>query len=347
MHQNSHSINNFKFIIISYLFLVISSTTYSQKDSVSITNYKNNIVLYNDLGFNTAPFNIETNYKKLPVTIKFRNNIHDFYGVGGNYKWLSFRLNIQLPGSILSTKDYGLSKYFHLGFDFTYKKVFFDVDFYRYKGFALMDAFQYNPSKFNNDTPNDIQSNLVTKSFSINMWYFHKNNFSMDALRGKTAIFNTFSYTWYLKGTINSFGLNNNDSPILPAYLFDATNSKTGSNSIRAFDIGLVPGIAFVYVKNNWSYNVLAGYGAVIQEKSYKTNDFTRYFIGLAPRYDIRVMGGYNNPKWFLMLHTDFDNKSIQFTSLKYTQTYFNIRLVGGYRFNTKNKDIKKKYYFF
>ena len=338
MYQNNFNKTFNKRLLLSGLLLFFSCIIFSQKDSVSITNYKNNFVLYNDIGFNTAPFNIETYHNKLPVKAKYRNNIHDFYGVGCNYRWFSLRLNIQLPGSIKPTKNYGFSKYFHLGFDFTYKKVFFDVDFYRYRGFALIEAYQYNSMLFNNETPNDILSNLVTKSFSVNMWYFHKKNFSMSALRGKTAVFNKSSYTWYVKSTINSFGLNNNNSPILPNYLFDPFDSKTSSNAIRAFDIGLIPGIAFAYVKNNWNYSVLAGYGGVIQEKSYHTKQNDRYFIGLAPRFDIRVMGGYNTPSWFLMLHTDFDNKSIEFTSLKYGQTYLNIRLVGGYRFKEKTK---------
>jgi hypothetical protein len=207
---------------------------------------------------------------------------------------------------------------------------------YRYQGYALMNAYKYDSNKFSKELPNDIMNGLTTKSFSINMWYFHKKNFTMSALRGKTAVFNKLAYTWYLKSTLNSFGLNNNDIPILPDYLIDLNNTKTSASSIRAFDIGIVPGFAFVYVKKHWNYSVLSGYGMVIQEKSYHITQTSRNFIGLAPRFDIRVMGGYNTPSWFLMLHTDFDNKSIQFTGLKYAQTYFNIRLVGGYRFGAK-----------
>ncbi len=323
-------------LIINTLILFSSFFSFTQKDTVSTTTFRDNFIVYNDLGFNTAPFNLETMRNQLPINLKFRNNIHDFYGLGCNYKWFSARFSIQLPGSIKPTKNYGYSKYFHLGFDFTYKKVFFDVDFYRYRGFALMDAYQYDSNQFSQKHPNDIMPLLTSKSFSINMWYFHKKNFTMSALRGKTAIFNKLAYTWYLKSTINSFGLNNNDTPILPYYLEDLNNTKTSASSIRAFDIGIVPGFAFVYVKNHWNYSVLSGYGLVIQEKSYHTAQTSRNFIGLAPRYDIRVMGGYNTPSWFLMLHTDFDNKSIQFTGLKYVQTYFSIRLVGGYRFGVK-----------
>lgn len=327
---------SFKSLFINLFIILISFNTIGQKDSVSITNYRNNFILFNDLGFNTAPFNIETLHNNQSIKTKFRNNIHDFYGVGCNYKWLSIRGNIQLPGSVKPSKYYGHSKYFHLGVDFTYKKVFFDVDFYRYRGFALMDANEYNPNKFSSELPNDVQSDLITKSFSINMWYFHKKNFSMAAIRGKTAVFNKSAFTWYVKTTLNSFGVNNTTS-ILPYYLIDSNNSKTESYLIRAFDVGIVPGFAYTFVKSKWNYSILAGYGAVIQEKSYHTQQNARHFIGLAPRYDIRVMGGYNTPRWFLMLHTDFDNKSIDFANLNYAQTYWSIRLVGGYRFGIKN----------
>ena len=321
-------------LVIILLVIILPICIKAQKDTVSVTNYRNNLVVFNDFGFNTAPFNIESTVKNQTITSKFRNNIHDFYGLGCNYKWFSIRLNIQLPGSVKPSKYYGHSKYFHLGFDFTYKQMFFDVDLYRYKGFALIDADKLN-SNFNQKNPNDILTELTTKSFSINTWYFHKKNFSMAALRGKTAVFNKKAFTWYLKGTLNSFGVVNTPS-ILPNYLYDPLNSKTSANSIHAFDIGVVPGIAFENCKNNWHYNVLAGLGMVIQEKGYHSQLNSRYFIGLAPRFDIRFMGGYNTPNWFLMLHTDFDNKSIDFVSMKYSQTYLNVRLVGGYRFGVK-----------
>ena len=326
----------YNYLIITTLFSFVSFFIFSQKDTVSLTSYRNNLIIYNDLGFNTAPFDLKIVHNQISKNLKFRNNIHDFYGVGCNYKIFSVRFGVQLPGSIKPTKSYGYSKYFHFGFDFTYKKVFFDVDFYRYQGYALINAYKYDSNNFSQELPNDIMNGLTTKSFSINMWYFHKKNFTMSALRGKTAVFNKLAYTWYLKSTINSFGLTDNDTPILPNYLIDLNNTKTSASSIRAFDIGIVPGFAFVYVKNHWNCSILSGYGLVIQEKSYHISQTSRNFIGLAPRFDIRVMGGYNTPSWFLMLHTDFDNKSIQFTGLKYAQTYFSIRLVGGYRFGAK-----------
>ncbi len=119
----------YKMLYMSILFLFITFLSFTQKDTIFTIAFKDNFIIYNDLGFNIAPFNFEINRNKLPIRAKFRNNIHDFYGLGCNYKWFSARFSIQLPGSIKSTEKYGYSKYFHLGFDFTYKKVFFDVDY--------------------------------------------------------------------------------------------------------------------------------------------------------------------------------------------------------------------------
>ena len=245
----------YNYLILSVLFSFVSLFIFSQKDTVSITSYRNNFIIYNDLGFNTAPFDLEIEHNNILKNPKFRNNIHDFYGVGCNYKIFSVRFGVQIPGSIKPTKSFGYSKYFHLGFDFTYKKLFFDFDFYQYKGFALIDSKQFNYINYNNEYPNDINNELMSNSFSANMWYFHKKNFTMSALRGKTAVFNKFAITWYLKSSLNSFGLSNDNSPILPDYLIDTINTKSSATRIRAFDVGFIPGIALVLVKKHWNFN--------------------------------------------------------------------------------------------
>jgi hypothetical protein len=336
MRVRLKAVNIINLLFFSVLFLSLNSN--AQKDSAYITKFRNNFIVYNDLGFNTAPFNITSSKDKLPFTAKFRNNIHDFYGIGCNYRIFSVRVGVQIPGSIKSTKNFGNSKFFHLGLDFSYKKVFFDFDFYQYKGFALLNGYNYDSTYYNHSNPNIIYDKLTSNSLSVNMWYFQKKNFTMSALRGKTAVFNKLAFTWYLKSTVNSFGLNNYNNSILPDYLIDSTNRKTLAHQIQAFDIGLIPGFAFAFVKNNWNLSILSGYGLVFQNKRYLDNQSFIKFLGFAPRFDIRVMGGYNKPNWFFMVHTDFDNKSIQFTDFKYTHTYLSIRLVGGYRFGESNK---------
>ena len=88
----------------------------------------------------------------------------------------------------------------------------------------------------------------------------------------------------------------------------------------------------------NWQIAGWAGFGPVLQAKYYQFNGDFRGFLGLAPRYDVRLMGGYTTPKFFLFLVTDFDNKSIRFNELIYRQYFYTVKLVGGYRFPRKEK---------
>jgi hypothetical protein len=69
----------------------------------------------------------------------------------------------------------------------------------------------------------------------------------------------------------------------------------------------------------------------------------SRSFTGLQPRYDIRFIGGYSVPKYFVFLVTDFDNKSIKFNTLTYNQTIYTLRLVGGIRLEPKEKKSGRK----
>ena len=323
---------NLKLIIITCfiegLFSPIS--IFGQNDSLKIRDYKNKFVLYTDLGFNTAPFSIKLiNPNGADVDLKYRNNLNAFYGVGCNYKWFSLRLNALFPETKGSISKYGVTKYYHLGFDFTYKKFFTDIDLFKYKGFAIVNPKDYGIVK---DDNNYIMSLLRTNNFSINTWYFHNKYFSMAALRGRSASINSLIWTWYLKGTFNLFNVSNLPS-ILPSSIVNNNRSISEADRIHGLDFGIVPGIAFVNRYKNWQYSLLGGLGGVIQEKGYKSLKNSRNFIGLAPRYDIRLMGGYNVEKWFVMTYIDIDNKSIVFNDLKYNQTYLTFKTLVGYRF--------------
>jgi hypothetical protein len=258
-------------------------------------------------------------------------------GLGLSYKWFSLRLGIPLPGSVKSVGKNGSTNYYDLGIDFSIKKTFCDIDLRNYKGYAIKNANKWNDS-LNKLHPHEIRSDVNVASFSINVWYFHNRDFKMVAVKGKTGYYEKPVRTWYLKNTFNIFGVGTENQSLVPLQLIDTLNSKIGSNLLTSIDLGVVPGYAYVNRINNWQFSVLAGIGAVIQSKFYTTEGFSRGFLGLAPRYDFRVMGGYTVPNYFLFLITDFDNKSIRFTDFVYRQSFYSIRLVGGIRFNTKKQ---------
>ncbi len=327
--------------ILSILLLFISFCGRSQTDSSSYTLYKEKFVVYSDLGFSAAPFSIRYPFTESIKVLNYKNNFKAILGLGVSYKWFALRLGIPLPGNIRPVSRFGRTINFDLGVDFTIKKTFCDIDIKNYKGYAIRNAKQWNDT-LDGLNPHDIRPNTNATSFSINVWYFHEKDFKMTALRGKVGHYNREVKTWYLKNTLNVFGVGNNNESIVPDMLIDPKITRTAAYTFSSADIGVIPGYAYVNRMNNWQYSALVGLGAVVQTKFYAVDGFTRGFLGLAPRYDIRLIGGYSVPNYFVFLLTDFDNKSIRFDKLVYRQYYYTIRLVGGYRFKTKEKDKKK-----
>ncbi len=325
--------------ILLSLFGLLSFNLLGQQDSLPYTLFKNKVILYTDIGYTSAPFSVHYPYNSTLDKLKYKNNFRTILGFGISYKWFSFRIGIPLPGNVKSVSNYGKTIPFNLGFDFTIKKTFFDVDFRSYKGYAIIDAYKWNDT-LNKLQPHDIQSNINTLSFSANAWYFHDKNFKISALKGKTGHYNREVKTWYLKYSLNIFGLNNGSNSIVPEVLIDSSNTKTSASTISSVDFGVIPGYAYVNKVKNWQFSTLFGVGFSVQSKFYSKDDVSRSFLGLAPRYDIRLIGGYSVPKFFVFLITDFDNKSIRFDDFIYRQTFYTIKLLGGIRFGgKKNKE--------
>lgn len=315
---------------------------FGQKDPLPYTLFRDKIVLYADLGYSTAPFSVHYDFTPDIDNIKFRNNISTTLGLGGSYKWFAMRLAIPLPGNLKSVGRNGSTVHYDLGVDFTIKKTFCDLDIRNYKGFAVKNAYRWNDT-LNSLHPHDIKKNVNAVSFSANVWYFHEKNFKMSALRGRTGHYDKEVKTWYLKNTLNIFGVGNGIESIVPEELIDTLNSKTATNVLSSFDIGVIPGYAYVNKIRNWQFSVLAGLGAVVQGKFYAVDGISRGFLGLAPRYDFRLIGGYTVPKYFVFLVTDFDNKSIRFNDFVYRQSFYTIKLVAGVRLDKKPKKEKEK----
>lgn len=312
---------------------------FGQKDPLPYTLFRDKIVLYSDVGFTTAPFSLHYDFTSDIDKLKFKNNFRTTLGIGGSYKWFAMRLAIPLPGNVKSVGRYGNTVHYDLGVDFTIKKTFCDIDIRNYLGYAIKNAKKWNDT-LNDLHPNDIRKNVNAVSFSANVWYFNDKNFKMSALRGKTGHYNKEVRTWYLKNTFNIFGVGNGASSLVPTELIDTLNSKTGTNFLSSVDIGVIPGYAYVNKIKNWQFSILGGIGGVIQGKFYNVNGNTRGFLGLAPRYDFKLIGGYTIPKYFVFLVTDFDNKSIRFNDFVYRQTFYSIKIVAGMRLDKKQKKL-------
>ncbi len=327
---------------ILYIIIFITASVWGQTDSSAYTSFKKKLIIYADLGYTTAPFSLNYNFTPEIDKLKYRNNFRTVLGFGVSYKWFALRVGIPLPGNVRPISQYGNTVHYDLGVDFTIKKTFCDLDIRNYQGYAIKNAKDWNDT-LNDLKPNDIRSITNAVSLSANIWYFHDHNFKMSALKGKTAHYNKEVKTWYIKSSLNIFGVGNGDNSLIPVELIDTLNSKTGTNVISSVDLGVIPGYAYVNKINNWQFSVIGGLGAAIQGKFYSVDKVPRGFLGLAPRYDIKLIGGYSVPKYFLFLVTDFDNKSIRFSDFVYRQSFYSIKLVGGWRFDVKEKRKKEK----
>jgi len=306
-----------------------------QRDSLPYSLYSKKLVFYTDLGFNTAPVRLKYPYTDDINKLKLRNNSSVVLGLGFSYKWFTLRLGLTLPGTLRPVHKYGKTNYFDLGFDFTLKRVFFDVDFHLYEGYAIKKAYRWNDTL---SGPNEIRSDINTASLSLNAWVFRSKDFKMQAMRGKTGSYVKDIQTWYFKYTVNLHGIGTSFENIAPIPLLDSSQSKTLSKSYIAFDFGLVPGYAYVKRWKNYQIGAMAGLGLVIQSKFYNFGSESRGFLGLAPRFDVKFIAGYNQPRYFVMFVTDFDNKSIRFNDLRYRQTYYSLKVVGGIRLDKKER---------
>ena len=319
---------------ISSLCLLLTMSLPAQTNP-NILDFSDAKIISAETGYTSAPFTL-----KYPLTseidkITFKNNLAPFLRLAFNYKWFVLRLSIPNIGNIRDASNYGRSRQYNLGMDFSHKKVYYDFEFKYIRGFSILDANRWD-STLDEVHRNSIQPKIQSLNISANAWYFHHKDFKMGALLGKRSYYTKLVHTWYVKGTMNFFGVDTKNAGLIPTVLQDEQNSKTMSSTFSAFDVGFVPGYAYVNRFKNWQIAGWAGFGPVIQAKYYQVNGDFRGFLGLAPRYDIRIMGGYTTPKHFLFLVTDFDNKSIRFNDLIYRQSFYTIKLVGGYRFPVK-----------
>lgn len=320
-----------------YIFpfvLLIWNHSWSQK-TYNIVDFKDQHVLYTDIGINPAPFNLYYPFTSEIRSLKYKNNFKPILGLAYAYKWFSLRLAFPVMPGFRNEARFGRTQQFSLGFDYNFKRLYTDFDFRINTGYAIKNALNYD-SAFTDANPNDIMPNLGSLNLSVNLWYFNHDDFKMNALQGKRAHFNGEVHTWYLKGTLNFFGITNDKNSIIPDALIDVNHSKTGSSAFSSLDFGVIPGYAYANRINRWQFSGWAGIGPVIQSKFFVLSDNLNGFLGLAPRYDIRFVGGYSSDQRFLLLAAHFDNKSIRYQSLRYDQYFYTLRLVAGIRIPPK-----------
>lgn len=330
-----------KFLIcIGFCLIACIGKTQSTETDRPYEKYDTLLIPYADLGYSTAPMRFKYPFTSEFEKIYVRNNSNVVLGLGFAYKWFNLRLGINLPGNLRPSYKYGPTEYYDLGFDFTFKQFFFDADLHIYSGYTYKNAYKWNDT-LNVHTPNLYNPKLGALSLSLNTWHFWNKDFKLSAFRGKTAAYKKDVSSFYFKYSMSLYGVGA-ENGIIPQELVDTNQTRTESTTLLSFDLGVIPGYGYVKRIDQWQIGIMAGLGAVVQSKAYITPELSRGFLGLAFRYDIRFVAGLNKPHYFLMFITDFDNKSIAFNDLKYRQTYYSMKLSGGYRFHKKRKKFPK-----
>jgi hypothetical protein len=326
--------------ILLPVFFCVESNAQESPDTLPYSLYKDRVILFSDLGFSAAPFTLKDNFSEGQEKLKYKHNLKLSLGLGVMYKWFSLRIGFGLPGTLRPKSRFGNTQITDLGLTFNFKKTFWDIDGRNYYGYSIVDANHWNDT-LNNLTPNLIRPTTRALSFSTNVWYFQNKHFKMPAVIGKVGHYNTAEKTWYLKGTLNFFGISNEAKALAPVELIDTTQTKSSAHTIAAVDIGVVPGYAYVGRINHWQFSAFGGLGAVIQSKIYTVGQSTKGLLGLAPRLDLRFIVGYSKPDYFVWFVTDFDVKSIRFQEMRYNQTFYSLKVVAGVRLKKKIEGLK------
>lgn len=330
--------------LIFILLACLPAFSFGQtNDTLPYQLFRERVVLFADIGANFAPFSLKDNYENGVSKLKYRSNLRAVLGLGFAYRWFSLRVGFAIPGNILPESNYGKTEYFDAGLKLNIKQAYCTLDFRSYRGYAIKDAYKWNDT-LSKSTPNDIRSGTRSTSISANVWWLLSKQVNMKAVLGTTGHFTGQAQSWYLKTSLNFFGVANDYGALVPAELSD-TIDRTQANTVGALDLGVVPGYAYSNRVKNWQVSVFTGLGGVIQSKFYTKGDQTRSFLGIAPRIDLRLAGGYSKPKFFVLLVTDFDIKSIRIQDLSYNQSFFNIKLVSGFRIPTRRSREHEKHH--
>jgi len=308
--------------------------------NLDIEDFKNHHVLYGDIGASPAPFVWGYPFGQNTEKLVYKNNYKPILGLGYAFRWFSLRVALPILPGLRKEKYFGQSEQYSLGFDYSFRSFYTDVDLRFVKGYALKDGASFDTLGTSN-SPHLILPGVGTLNMSLNLWYFRDNAFKMNALQGKRAHFEKEVHTWYLKNTVNVFGVANEHGSLIPESLQDPTRNITRSSQLTALDFGCLPGYAYANRINNWQFSGWAGIGPVIQAKFFTSTSGTNGFLGLAPRYDVRFVGGYSSTQHFLLLSATFDNKSIRFNPLEYKQYFYTLRLIGGIRIPAKKVPLK------
>ncbi|PWH86324.1 hypothetical protein DIT68_03540 [Brumimicrobium oceani] len=314
---------------------------FGQNERLPYVMFSEKAVVHTSLSLNSAPFKLSDDFNGFSK-LSFQHNLNLIQGIGLAYQSFALEISYKLPGHIRNTEKYGKTKYFDLGLQFSYQNWDFTLGFQEYKGFGIRNAHMISNNLPLSSVGYYLNGNIKSRAFGVNAYRFFNPELRMKPAVGIVGRYTSPVHGAYLRLTSNIHGISSRNGIIPQGYL-NTTSSIHKANTISAFDFGAVPGYAYINNLEGWQFGAFIGLGAVIQTKFYNFSNTNRGFLGLAPRLDLKLQAGYNVDNWFLMLTSQFDQKSIRFKDFKYNQTHYYLRLTYGYRFDYQLKLFKRK----
>lgn len=337
-------------ILITIAVLAVAPFSYSQIDkkkkdsnhvdtSASYELYKRRWIVDVATGFNSTHLSYTLNYNNLKK-VDMIPNTPFVLQTGIHFLGVRLGLTFKLPVNTLNVNEYGKSNYFNLDLAFAIKRVNFAFDIKYFQGFAFLDQQSVDTAFI--PTKHGIHPNYATATTGLHMRYFLKKNFNLKAAQGIVGDFKRSTFSPYIYGYIGGISVNNDRNFLLAD--FQRTDSIDNSNAIQigSFELGTIPGVAYVYRKDWFQGAALLGFGPLLQVKSYETPTNSRGFLGLSTRTDLMLIVGVQKTKWFLNLSGEFQFRRINIKNIKFQEYFFDVRLVAGYRFKEKPKKNKK-----
>lgn len=316
------------------------SKLFDFKDSsIHYNLYKRRWIIDIGTGFNSTHLSYNLKYDG-HGKVNMIPNTPFVFQAGVHYLGVRLGLTFKLPVNTLNPKLYGKSNYLNLDLGFAIKRINFAVDINYFKGFAYLN--QQAADTVALTEKHGIHPDYTTATVGLHVRYFFRKGFHYKAFQGKVADYKRSSLSPYIYGYLGGIGISNEKNYLLSDFQRTVSEDNSNMNRLGSFELGAIPGLAYVYKKDWFQGGILAGFGPLLQVKSYKTPDNSRGFLGLSTRTDLMLVLGVQKTKWFLNLSGEFQFRRINIKNINFQQYYFDVRLSGGYRFKEKTRKKKK-----
>ena len=242
-------------------------------------------------------------------------------------------LENKLGRTVEDEETYGKSEYFELQFNYLGRKIGFDLNLHRYKGFYLANPEDFDDSWHKSDPYPQIP-NLNVLGADFNLFYI----FSGDRL-SLSASFDQSERQLKSAGSFmlmfsSSYLLIYSDEKLIPLsqqpYYGSAADFDGGSFST----VALSPGYAYTFLAYNFYFTPMIFAGPGYQWKTFFINGNEDKSSNITTKIHLRASLGYNFDDFFSNLSILLDNTNVihEGGTFKISPRSVNIALAVGYK---------------